>query len=77
MNLIRSLKNKGHEVRVICNDEEKKGVEGFYIVPELNIPIITSIVHRNGVKLSKVDKKVIYQALKDVDHVHLLIPFYK
>ncbi len=75
MNLIRSLKAKGHEVRVVCNDEDKRGEEGYYIVPELKIPIVTAILHRNGVKMSSVDKKVINAALEGADHVHLLIPF--
>lgn len=75
MNLIRSLKEKGYEVRVICNDEERRGEEGYYIVPELKIPVITAIVHRNGVKLSIVNKQVMDEALSGVDHVHVMIPF--
>ena len=75
MNLIRSLKEKGYEVKVICNDEERRGEEGYYIVPELKIPIVKEILHRNGVKLSVVDKRVMDDALSDVDHVHVMIPF--
>ncbi len=75
MNLIRSLRAKGYEVKVICNDEERRGEEGYYIVPELKLPIVTGILHRNGVKLSVVDKEVVDGVLADVDHVHIMIPF--
>lgn len=36
MNLIRSLKEKGHTVRVLCPDVDRMGQEGYYIVPTLN-----------------------------------------
>ena len=74
MNLIRSLKEKGHEVKVVCNDKDKKNLEGYYVVPELNLLFLNPIVHRNGVTLSKLDKKILTQALRDADLVHLLIP---
>ena len=32
MNLIRSMKERGHEVRVLCPDRDRKGQEGFFIV---------------------------------------------
>ena len=35
MNLIRSLKAKGHEVHVVCPDEDRRGDEGFYIVKKI------------------------------------------
>lgn len=31
MNLIRSLKEKGHTVRVLCPDVDRMGQEGYYI----------------------------------------------
>ena len=37
MNLIRSLKAKDHEVRVICPDADKAGEDGYYIVKTLNV----------------------------------------
>lgn len=75
MNLIRSLINKGHKVNVVCNDIDKRNLDGFYIVPEMKIPVITNIIHKNGVKISKLDKKIMLQALDGVDHVHCLLPF--
>lgn len=75
MNLIRSLKSKGYDVNIVCNDVDKKDVPGYYVVPEWKLPFLTNVIHRNGVKLSKIDKKVMTEALKDVDHVHFLLPF--
>ena len=36
MNLIRYLKKRGHEVRVICPDEGRRNEPGFFVVPQLN-----------------------------------------
>ena len=33
LNLIRSMRERGHTVRVVCSDQNRKGEEGFYIVP--------------------------------------------
>ena len=35
MNLIRYLKASGDEVRVLCADQDKKELPGYYIVPNL------------------------------------------
>ncbi len=75
MNLIRSLKAKGHEVRVICPDEEKRGLPGYYVVRKINLGPLNNYVKKNGVALAKADKKVIYAAIHDADIVHLLVPF--
>lgn len=75
MNLIKHLKEKGHEIRIVCNDADKKNLDGFYVVPELNLLFLNAIVHRNGVKLSRVDKKTLNEALKDSDMVHCMLPF--
>ena len=31
MNLIRSLQERGHSVRVVCSDPERAGKEGYYV----------------------------------------------
>lgn len=77
MNLIRSLKAKGHVVKVVCPDEEKRNEENYYIVPMLNLgKHLNNYVKKNGVKIAKADKDVIYEAVKDADVVHVLIPFF-
>ena len=49
MNLIRYLKSKGHDVRVICPDADKKGEPGYYVVPTMNFHIFNDYVAKNGV----------------------------
>ena len=55
MNLIRSLKAKGHEVHVVCPDEDRRGDEGFYIVKKINFGIFNDYVEENGVVISRPD----------------------
>ncbi len=75
MNLIRTLKAKGHEVRVICPDADKLGRDGYYIVKTLNVGPLNNYVKKNGVNIARPDKKVIHEALKDIDEVHIMVPF--
>jgi len=75
MNLIRSLRAKGHEVRVLCPDEERRGEKGFFVVPRLNLGPLNNYVRRNGVSLAKADRKIISAALDGADEVHLMTPF--
>ena len=39
LNLINSLKSKGHEVRVLCCDKTYEGQENYFIIPTLNFGI--------------------------------------
>jgi len=75
MNLIRSLKAKGHDVRVLCPDQEKKGQPGYYVVGTLNLGPLNNYVKRNGIVLAKAEKKIIEEAIRDADAVHLMLPF--
>lgn len=71
-NLINALKAKGHNVKVVCPDEDKKGLEGYYIAPVNHLgPIIDKIIEKNGVVWAKGDDKVILQAIEDADVVHV------
>ena len=74
-NLINSLLEKGHTVRVVCPDPDKMGQQGYYILRTLNVGPFNNYLAKNGVSLAKGDKTVIYQACKDADIVHGLIPF--
>lgn len=76
MNLIRSLRAKGHEVRVVCPDENRRGEEGFFVVPTINFGVLNDYVNKNGVTLAKGDEAVLREALDGVDVVHLLVPFF-
>lgn len=75
LNLIRSLRSKGHTVNVVCCEKDKKEGENYYLVKELNLGPLNNILYRNGVRLSRADKKVVTAAIKDADVVHLLVPF--
>ncbi len=75
MNLIRALRAKGHQVTILCPDEEKKGVPGYAVVPTRNLGIFNGYVASNGVKLAKPDDRVIRQAVTGADIVHVMLPF--
>jgi hypothetical protein len=63
MNVARSLRKKGHEVRILCPDEMYRGQEGFYICPRIHFGPFDNYVKSNGVTLaSKKDKKIIEEA---------------
>jgi len=75
-NLIRSLESKGHKVNIVCCEKDKKeGMGNYYLVKELNLGPLNNILYKNGVRLSATDKKVVTEAIKDADVVHLMVPF--
>ena len=75
-NLINHLKSQGHNVTVVCCDADKKGKSGFRIVPTLDLgPIINAALARNEVVPAKADPKILEDAIKGADVVHLLMPF--
>ena len=75
MNLIRYLKSQGHTIRVLCGDADKKGQEGFFVVPNYNLgKLLNGYVKKIGVTLAKPDKDVVQKALDGVDLVHIMVP---
>lgn len=76
MNLIRSLKAKGHEVRVVCPDEFRSGEEGYYVVPTIDFGVLNDYVQKNGVTLAKNDETTLRGALEGVDVMHIITPFF-
>lgn len=75
MNLIRSLRDKGHTVRVVCPDEERSGEPDFYVVPTLSLGPVNRYIRKNGVVIARPNKRVLEAALKGVDHIHAMVPF--
>ncbi len=75
MNFIRSLRAKGHKVRILCPDADKKGTEGYYVVPMLNVGPLNNYVKKNGVCIAKCDNEVIKSALEGADVAHIMTPF--
>lgn len=75
MNLIRYLQSEGHTVRILCADQSKKGMENYFVVPNMNFgKALNSLVNKVGVTLAKPDKDIIFQALYESDHVHIMLP---
>ena len=76
MNLFRFLKAQGHTVRILCADQDKKGMPDYYVVPVLNMGgILNRYVERAGVALAHPDEAVIRKALVGADIVHVMMPF--
>jgi len=75
MNLIRSLREKKHIVRVVCPDESRRGQQDYYVVKAVNLGPFNNYVKKNGVVIAKSDKKILSEALDGADHVHLMLPF--
>ena len=75
MNLIRSLREKGHTVRVVCSDRKRAGTQDFYVVPTLNLGPINGYVAKNGVALAKPERCILEAALEGTDVVHVMMPF--
>ena len=74
MNLIRFLQ-KYHNVKILCADESKKGVQNYYVVPTLSLGILDKFIKMNNVSLAKPDDEIIKKALEGAEHVHIMLPF--
>ena len=74
-NLIGFLKERGHDVTVVCADPEKRDEEGFCIVPVWDLGPLNWILKVNNVSLAKGDKAVLSRAIEGADVVHILMPF--
>ena len=73
LNLIRSMKERGHNVRVICSDQDRKEQDGFYIVPTRDLgPMINQYLKKNGVSLSRPVTKTVAEAIDGADVVHFM-----
>ncbi len=75
MNLIRSLRAAGHEVTVVCSDEQRRGTAGYVVMPTLRLGPLDGYVKRNGVSLARSDRRLMESAITGRDVVHLMLPF--
>ena len=76
MNLVRYLRTKGHTVSIVCCDQDKSGIDDFFVVGTYNLgPIINHMVMKNNVSLAKPDKSIITSAIEYTDIVHIMMPF--
>ena len=74
-NLIITLVKKGHDVKVVCPDPDKKNVPGFYILKRLSLGPLNGYLRKNGVCLAKGSRGIIAKACEGADIVHGLVPF--
>jgi len=74
LNLINFLQSRGHDVRVVCPDEDKRGLPGYYILPKAGF--VNWIFKKNNLNLAKFDEKIVYDAVHDADIVHFMIPLF-
>lgn len=75
LNLIKYLKEQGHEVKVVCPDEDKRGWDGYYILPKAGLA--NKLFSKgNSLNLAKFDEKIVYEAVKDADIVHFMIALF-
>lgn len=75
MNLIGSLREKGHTVRVLCCDAEKQGVDGYFVCPERSFGPFSGYVRHVGVTLARPDENIIRASLSGADIAHCMLPF--
>ena len=64
LNLIRTLREKGHDVRVVCPDADRAGEPGYYIAPKYDFHIFNEYVEKNGVAPAKLDTRVLEEAVQ-------------
>ncbi len=75
-NLITFLKKQGHTVRVLCADQTKKDVEGYYVVPQLFLlKPLQDYVEKVGVTLPFPEIMKVEEAVTGADVVHIMMPF--
>ncbi len=74
MRLADIMRKHGHTVRIVTSVENVRE-ENVYVVPERNLPLLNSIVHSQGMKLAKPDKKILTDAITGADIVHFFLPF--
>ncbi|MGI6278977.1 MAG: glycosyltransferase [Acutalibacteraceae bacterium] len=75
------LAKRGHQIRVItCGDSAKSGKDqntGFemFYLPELKIPVATTLAHKQQTLFARPVKKVLEKAIRGCDVVHILQPW--
>lgn len=73
-NVMRYLKSRGHEIKILCCDKDKIGMKDVFVCPSLNAGPFNNYVKKNGVSLANPDKRVVEEAFKDIDLCHIMMP---
>ena len=72
---MKELEKRGIEIRVLSGMNHNGDEQPDYILPDYKIPIFHGIVRKQGYQFAKADKKVIIEAIKWADVIHLEEPF--
>ena len=74
--LINGLIEKGHDVVVVSPHEDEESINPkYYTVKKRSFGPLDKYVAKNGVELGKPDRKIITEAIKGSDIVHIELPF--
>ncbi len=76
MNLIRYLTEKGHELTVVCPDEDRRSQPQYAVVPQMHFGPFDSYVKKVGVSIAKPNKEILERAVCGADVLHLVTPFF-
>ncbi|MDY6392371.1 MAG: glycosyltransferase [Bacilli bacterium] len=73
----QELKKKGHEIIMLGEKlkPDQKSDFTYYGLPHYTFPIFEGLITKDGFNFVKCDPKIIYEAIKGADLVHLFIPF--
>ncbi len=77
MNLINYLRSRRHEVRVVCPDDDKRGLPGYYVLPKADKGLLLNYLFKaNKVVLPGFDETIMRKAMLGADLVHIMIPLF-
>ncbi len=69
----KALEHHGNEVYIVSTGKE---AQNKYVVKELPLfPIVSHIVHSQGMRFALPDKKTLKEAIRGMDVVHFYLPF--
>ena len=75
-NLIQHLKQRGHEVRLICADQRKKDDPDCFVLPARRFGApIDRYIKKVGVTFPRLDEELMDRALDGVEYIHCITPF--
>lgn len=73
---VEYLKKHGMDVKVLsCKSPYHDGIEPEFALNATYIPVFNKLIKRQGYEFAKADKKIIYEAVKWADVVHMEEPF--
>lgn len=69
------LRKKGHDVSILgCDFEDNEPHPNYYGIPHYVFPVFEPLIAKEGFTFARCDIAKIYEAIKDVDLVHIFLP---